>query len=536
MRQYYEYTNRSFQYVIDQYGRHLRVGVRNNKFVVDAELTANGFSGVENIGWVNVRKSNYEILGNKFREGIRNNEYKVDAERTYLGFNGIAGIDWEEVGFLDNYLNDGHTLAYYDAFDLRTITKNSSNVVTQWKDKLQNLNRTLTGTAHWHPRDGMIFNIYAANEYLRTETNAWTTGQPFYVYMLVKIDEWNSNGYLIDGRTSPFSPCMLIMLTDNYGFLKIGGSSPNNIFKNIHNITSWGIIRYYLNGENSFFKPDHQIFSGANCGYGVDGITLGQRYDLDYNYYAKYRLKGLILRDSDANETEIYNCLLKSFQRDNFGTGKVVFTWDGNLKGIKDGIDILDSYNKKSTVWVLADNTYGGVSGNFTFSQVSQWLANGHDIQSHSYNHTRVTNQSEAEFKAMLEQCNAIHIANGWGAIKHFAYPYGSNRPEYHNWASEYILSARGIRENMIWSRTYVDPYDLPAIETDGVKTVNEVKAILDLVKQNRKAVILYAHNVKNEEGYLTPSMLAEYIEYAESIGLEIITYDQLYNLLKLTD
>jgi hypothetical protein len=74
-----------------------REGSRNNSFVLDKEITALGFSGVENNDWENLWSKVSVGLTGKFRDGVRSGAYVIDETITGTGFAGTENVDWINV-------------------------------------------------------------------------------------------------------------------------------------------------------------------------------------------------------------------------------------------------------------------------------------------------------------------------------------------------------------------------------------------------------------------------------------------------------
>jgi hypothetical protein len=82
-------------------GLKVRIGQRNNNYVVDKELTTNGFSGSENTNWINIGGSPFEISGLLLRLGVRSGYWIIDAELDGTGFAGTENINWVNISGLN---------------------------------------------------------------------------------------------------------------------------------------------------------------------------------------------------------------------------------------------------------------------------------------------------------------------------------------------------------------------------------------------------------------------------------------------------
>lgn len=96
--QYEEYNGVNYKEIVDPTSR-FRITSRDNYYVIDIELTALGFNGVEDTDWECVYYIAKHSLGTtKFRHGIRRGRWVVDNElNSSPGFNGIENFDWVNV-------------------------------------------------------------------------------------------------------------------------------------------------------------------------------------------------------------------------------------------------------------------------------------------------------------------------------------------------------------------------------------------------------------------------------------------------------
>ena len=77
-----------------------RDGSRAGNYVIDKTITALGFTGVENVSWVNLETMSGGGLAT-FRDGVRDNSYVVDETLTLTGFAGAEDTDWTNIEKLE---------------------------------------------------------------------------------------------------------------------------------------------------------------------------------------------------------------------------------------------------------------------------------------------------------------------------------------------------------------------------------------------------------------------------------------------------
>jgi len=104
MDQYIIYTKTATtQYQVWTDGTTLfRTGIRDNLIQYDKTLTSLGFTGTENVDWINTGGEGNLITGATAREGVRDENWVIDIELTALGFLGAENTDWENVSQIDN--------------------------------------------------------------------------------------------------------------------------------------------------------------------------------------------------------------------------------------------------------------------------------------------------------------------------------------------------------------------------------------------------------------------------------------------------
>lgn len=200
-------------------------------------------------------------------------------------------------------LSDGNTVARYIAGDLTTITKDGSNIVSVWADKLGSGRNLGQPTALLRPvwsSSGITF--------LPTMmfTDAFTWIQPEEIYMVVKQIGWTNALRLFDGKTNATG--MLRQDTATPQLECYAGSFSNND-SNLA-VGSFGIVRVLFNGANSKLQinenaPTTGNFGAANMGgFYIGGSASGTG--------ANIQVKEIILRkvaDVTNNDSAIYNFL-----------------------------------------------------------------------------------------------------------------------------------------------------------------------------------------------------------------------------------
>jgi peptidoglycan/xylan/chitin deacetylase (PgdA/CDA1 family) len=228
-----------------------------------------------------------------------------------------------------------------------------------------------------------------------------------------------------------------------------------------------------------------------------------------------------------------------------FDNGKLLITFDdGNDTQYSSALPILTTKGVSATFYV--DTQGVGQANQLTWANITEMYGLGHDIQAHSHDHTDYVNKTEAQLISDIETCNAAFVSNGLPTPGHMAYPFGSANYLVKDVCSRYYSTGRNTGQFAGANATYENlftyrktgRYSIPSAGVDNLSDVNLtlLEAMLDDVKLNKCAITLYAHGCSAGGGALqiSESKLTAIIDYAVSIGLDIITITQLYALMDL--
>jgi hypothetical protein len=213
-------------------------------------------------------------------------------------------------------ISDGNTIGIYIASDLSTITKDASDRVAGWNDKLAGGHPLLQAGADnikpvWSA-DGISTD--GIRQYMKT--GIFTFARPAYVYLVFKHNNWVANGCFTDGDTG--GTMMLYQATATPGLACWGG--PGSATKTDLEVNTFGIVRILFQPLANQNLSSFQINAGSkwvgNMGViAPDGITIGAGSALTGTYGCG-TYKEIIVRkaaDSDANSDIIYNYLKKKY-------------------------------------------------------------------------------------------------------------------------------------------------------------------------------------------------------------------------------
>jgi hypothetical protein len=220
---------------------------------------------------------------------------------------------------IPHVIYDGNTVVWYDFTDLSTITKDSNDFVSRWKDKLNSgrdlIQNTGISQPKWFNNDGVLFD--GINDFM--QTSSFLYNKPTMIYMVYKINELQSNktyNVILDCNSSTRR---LVFYYKEPTFYSI--YSGNETYTNIPITTNQYFIariKFYsllINNLkiNDVLSLDYNVGSHV----GGDGILLGkigagQTIDCFPNIVVKELLYRVGIETSE-NEEIIYNYLKNKY-------------------------------------------------------------------------------------------------------------------------------------------------------------------------------------------------------------------------------
>jgi len=210
----------------------------------------------------------------------------------------------------NNVADDGHTVAWYDSKDLTTITKDGSDFVSKWADKLGSghdlLQATGTNQPKWVLNYGVLFDGH--DNYLKTLTFVWN--QPEMVYAVIKNITWVAGKFMFDGlNVTNQINCSFNGVTPQ--FVTFAGTLDANLRNGDLPLDTFGIVRALYNGANSTNQVNNNAAKSGSLGsQNASGFTIGS--NVLPASYGNIQVKEVICRksaDNAATQKSIYNYL-----------------------------------------------------------------------------------------------------------------------------------------------------------------------------------------------------------------------------------
>jgi hypothetical protein len=207
-------------------------------------------------------------------------------------------------------IGDGNTVGWYDSQDLTTITKDGSNLVSNWADRLgsgRDLKAATTARPTWGA-NGILFDGVA--NYMKTDAFTWD--QPEFIYMVFKQITWTLYDNILDGNAG--ESLYLIQQNGTPRLTFSAGTQMTDL--TTMTLDQYAILRVLVNGASSKIIRNAESAITGNAGAGnAGGFTLA-RYGNAALYYGHIEVKEIILRnvaDSVGNEALIYAYLKNKY-------------------------------------------------------------------------------------------------------------------------------------------------------------------------------------------------------------------------------
>ena len=230
----------------------------------------------------------------------------VADKATFSGtFEGTGELSTSE-GFI---LDDGNTVAWFD-MDSSYITKDGSDLISQWSDRSGNANHLLQATGADQPlwsSTGVLFD--GVSEFMKAA--AFALVQPEMIYIVFKHVTWTVNDRLFDGDSATSG---MIYQSAVSGELKAHAGTASPILSLA--LDTFTIARVLFNGASSTFQLDVGTVRNGDFGSNdMGGFTLGSSGTGAISW-SNIEVKEVILRDiidSSEDQTTIYDYLVDKY-------------------------------------------------------------------------------------------------------------------------------------------------------------------------------------------------------------------------------
>lgn len=259
-------------------------------------------------------------------------------------------------------LIDGKTRTWYAGDEPSTITKDGSNIVSRWNDKLLSGRDLLQADASKQPLfidNAIRFN--GSDEFMQA---SFTQAQPRYVYLVIKQLAWGATRYIFDGALS--SSNVLVQHTSTPKLAAYAGTFSSDSAE--LPLNKWGIVRVKFNGASSELIVDNNAKISGNFGAATSaGLCLGSAANGSFGF-ANFKIKEFISRanaDDDATSAIIYDYLKRKYITQITSVGDSTVAVYTSYVSVSSLINSTDKYNI-SDISLAGDSIDG---------QKAKWIA-----------------------------------------------------------------------------------------------------------------------------------------------------------------
>ncbi len=174
---------------------------------------------------------------------------------------------------------------------------------------------------------------------------------------------------------------------------------------------------------------------------------------------------------------------------------------DGDATIYTNGFPQLKKYNLPATLYLSA-SFIGNDSWYMNWNQVKTLNQGGWEIASHGYTHPDLTQLTDTQIKAELQQSKDLLASHGYTATS-FATPYGEYNSKVLNLIKTYYQSNRRAWDDDPANEGFnnlstFDRYNLSALELSNTMSLNSIKKKIDRAVSEKKWLVLFLHSVVN--------------------------------------
>lgn len=206
----------------------------------------------------------------------------------------------------NNVTLTGNEVFHYLASDLTTITKDGSNLVSRWNDKLgsgRDLIQVIGTNQPLWSADGILFD--GVDNFMKCAAFTWN--QPEFIIIVFKQVTWTINDIIFDG-TGASNRGRLMQRTASPG-LSIYAGTQLELNNNLA-VNTWGIVRTLFNGANSELQINNTAaLIGNTSTQNMNGFILGCSYTTiaAYSNIQVAEIISLKIAPSSDYKTSLYN-------------------------------------------------------------------------------------------------------------------------------------------------------------------------------------------------------------------------------------
>jgi peptidoglycan/xylan/chitin deacetylase (PgdA/CDA1 family) len=283
-------------------------------------------------------------------------------------------------------------------------------------------------------------------------------------------------------------------------------------------------VKWQVSADNGVTWDD--LFGETNTTLVVSSANISQS---GYKYHAVFT--------NSAGSVTSDAAMLKVTGPNSFDKGMVSLSFDDGWQSIYDNaIPILNAAGFKSSQSIISN--YIGTGGYMDQSEIDTLYATGHDIISHTKDHSDLTTLSTPDLQSEIYGSRDYLIKNVGKPVDSLAYPYDS----YNSLIGQALLGAGYLSGRTVdggFNDKSTDRFALggQAVERGGTcdggqpaTTLAQVQSWIDTAAANNTWLILVLHQIDNIDancyGY-TPEMLQSVVDYLKTSDVDVVTISE---------
>lgn len=222
-------------------------------------------------------------------------------------------------------------------------------------------------------------------------------------------------------------------------------------------------------------------------------------------------------------------CLNTSSASSSLEKGIVTFIFDdGHTSIYKNAYPIFKKMGYTASVAIYTKGWRDGYPGLMTKEQVLQMQKSGWEVMSHSISHQRFDTATREGLEGELRISKEYLTELGFN-VKQYVAPFSTFPsehidllPKYYEAAyTSYVDPNKPNKSKVIFGGK--DRYEIHRVSMQG-KSIEELKAYIDYVDENRVWIVFYEHEIDTKKKYTNSETLEELLEYIELKDVEVLT------------
>lgn len=203
---------------------------------------------------------------------------------------------------------------------------------------------------------------------------------------------------------------------------------------------------------------------------------------------------------------------------------------DGWSSIYNNGLPLLQKYNIPSTQYIISNNI--GLPNYMTHEQIAELQAAGHEIGSHSLDHSDLTTLTNANLTNQLSS-SKNYLTSLFGDIINFSLPYGAYNTSVTSEIKRYYRSSRTSDVGFNTLNNF-DPYQIRIQYLTNQTTSEQVNAWVNQAITDKSWLVILYHQIDNSssEFSTTPANLENNLSYIKNSGITAVTVNQALNEL----